>query len=443
MLSDSDYVPSHSDSDSTNSSIIEEEIVSELCFTESELADITEDIMLFADEMIKNNIISLSSPKFYDIIIQDIVELMLNEWQDNGIINYQQDDEDDIVDELQELVEQIVDVFISTMGPRRSIKYATTMQIKNDNGIIHQEQINKITALQKLPQPKQKTREWYEFRYGLISASNLWKVFGTDAQQNSLISEKCVPFESFQNRSQYMNTESAMHWGNKYEPVTVMVYEAMFGTKVGEFGCIRHPAYPYIGASPDGINIDTSNSSLYGRMLEIKNIVNREITGIPKEEYWIQTQIQMETCDLDECDFMETRFKEYSDEDVFYEDEEHEYKGIILHFIERNLTRESMPIYKYMPADLMLMRDETSKNNINEWIKCERILAKENDLVLFTKIYWYLEEYSCVLIERNRDWFRATVPKISKLWEQIEERRKDELKKDVNNSSNFTVVKLS
>ena len=52
-------------------------------------------------------------------------------------------------------------------------------------------------------------------------------------------------------------------------------------------------------------------------MVEIKNIVNREITGRPKEEYWIQTQIQMEVCDLDECDFVETRFKEYDSKEDY------------------------------------------------------------------------------------------------------------------------------
>ena len=45
----------------------------------------------------------------------------------------------------------------------------------------------------------------------------------------------------------------------------------------------------HLGASPDGINTDKT-SQLYGRMLEIKNIVNREINGIPKSEYWIQMQ---------------------------------------------------------------------------------------------------------------------------------------------------------
>jgi flagellin-specific chaperone FliS len=89
-----------------------------------------------------------------------------------------------------------------------------------------------------------------------------------------------------------------------------MIYEHMYQTKIDDFGCIQHPENDFIGASPDGINIDLSNKERFGRMLEIKNIVNREITGIPKEEYWVQTQVQMETCNLDECDFVETRFKE-------------------------------------------------------------------------------------------------------------------------------------
>ena len=35
-----------------------------------------------------------------------------------------------------------------------------------------------------------------------------------------------------------------------------------------------------------------------------------KLDGIPKKEYWIQMQLQMEVCDLDECDFLETRFIE-------------------------------------------------------------------------------------------------------------------------------------
>ena len=113
-----------------------------------------------------------------------------------------------------------------------------------------------IAQLQTIPQPEQRTTEWYEFRNGLITASNLWKVFGSQSQVNSLIYEKCKSVEPNALEFKTNSTTSPMHWGVKYEPITVMIYEAMYQTKICEFGCIQHPEYSFIGASPDGINID-------------------------------------------------------------------------------------------------------------------------------------------------------------------------------------------
>ena len=113
--------------------------------------------------------------------------------------------------------------------------------------------------------------------------------------------------------------DSPLHWGQKYEPISIEFYKKLYNTEITDFGCIKHPQYPFIGASPDGINTDPTNLR-YGRMLEIKNIVNREINGIPKTEYWIQMQLQMETCDLNECDFLETKFVEYESYNDFIQD---------------------------------------------------------------------------------------------------------------------------
>ena len=109
-------------------------------------------------------------------------------------------------------------------------------------------------------------------------------------------------------------------------------------------------------------NIDET-SERYGRMLEIKNIVNREITGIPKNEYWIQMQLQMEVCGLDICDFLETRFKEYDDESTFYNDNDNKWKGVILHFKKIDSSYE----YRYMPLEY-----KTSNDNISKWINDTR-----------------------------------------------------------------------
>ena len=176
----------------------------------------------------------------------------------------------------------------------------------------------KIDLLNLIEQPEQRTPEWYWFRYNLITASNGYKAYESQALQNALIYEKCKP-PLIMSENSYVNVESPLHWGQKYEPLSALLYEKEYDVKLGEFGCIKHPKYYFLGASPDGIIVNKLNTSgindRFGRMLEIKNVVSREINGIPKKEYWIQMQLQMETCDLDECDFLETRFKEIEEDE--------------------------------------------------------------------------------------------------------------------------------
>ena len=171
--------------------------------------------------------------------------------------------------------------------------------------------------IENKPQPEQRTKEWYEFRQNLITASNAWKALKSQATINQLIVEKCKQIDVSKYDS--INTSTPMHHGNKYEELSIMFYEKKYKTKIKDYGCIKHDKFDFIGASPDGINVDKT-SLRYGRMLEIKNPTSRELTGIPKEDYWIQMQLQMETCNLNECDFLETVFKEYESKDEFMED---------------------------------------------------------------------------------------------------------------------------
>jgi len=378
---------------------------------EDDYIEIINDIYDLIHECFQNNLIQLSTPTFYSNICKYVTDILYTEWEDADIC------EEEHYDEILELVEGVMETYSILCGiPQRSIPYTINTLDKLDQSEINilSEQID---YLKSLPQPEQRTPEWYEFRNGLITASNLWKVFGSQSQINSLIYEKCKSITLGPSEVRITNVNSPMHWGVKYEPVTVMLYENMYQTKIGEFGCIQHPTIPCIGASPDGINIDPS-SDRFGRMLEIKNIVNREITGIPKEDYWIQTQIQMETCDLDKCDFVETRILEYPTEKAFYEDTNQSHKGIILHFIKRDMDTNDDPIYKYMPID-----NELNYNSIHEWITNAKISASTEGLVLFTTIYWYVDQFSCVLIERNQEWFMKAAPKIKEVWDIIIQER--------------------
>jgi putative phage-type endonuclease len=387
--------------------------------TEDDIAELTETIYELNEDFMKEHVLKLSSPTFYEDMVTCICQLLFDDFCKSGLTHNDEDGEN--YDEFREFVENVTENYIEWATiPQRSIKYTEFNKDIDVSSVSIK--INRLQEINK-NQPKQKTEEWYDYRNGLLSASTLWKVFGSEAQRNSLIYEKCKPVDkSF---SYSTNTESAMHWGVKYEPVTIMVYENLYQTKVGEFGCIPHPRYNYIGASPDGINIDP-DSIKYGTMLEIKNIVNREITGVPKEEYWTQTQIQMETCDLDACDFVETRFIEYENETSFYQDESREYKGVILYFIQRpNMgsvaePTDNAPFYSYMPLSVPL-----DKESVENWVEEERANLRGDGKALFTTLYWYLDQFSCVLILRNRAWFYEAQPHVENLWRTIEKERKE------------------
>ena len=374
--------------------------------TNDDIADIIMDIYEQIDNYVQANLLKMSLPTFYSDICDDIAETIYMEWESAGVCD-------------EESYNDIIELVNNTMDTYKQANLQTQRSTSNVADKLSSYEIDtlsqQIQHLQSLSQPEQRTPEWYEFRNGLITASNLWKVFGSQSQINSLIYEKCksIAADGSAGENRSTNTNTPMHWGVKYEPVTVMLYEKIYQTHIGEFGCIQHPDYSYIGASPDGINIDPS-SDRFGRMLEIKNIVNRDITGIPKEEYWVQTQIQMETCNLDKCDFVETRIKEYPTEEDFYQDTSHEYRGVILHFVTRGLGSNDEPIYRYMPLNINIEPDA-----IQQWINTTKADASNSNQFLFTTIYWYLDEMSCVLIERNRKWFATAVTQIQAVWETI------------------------
>jgi len=262
-----------------------------------------------------------------------------------------------------------------------------------------------IYTLQHIPQPAQKTLEWYKFRHEHITASNAWKTFGSQSCQNQLIYEKCKSFiidKNEQPETKIVNlAESSLTWGHKYEPLTRMLYEDMNKTIIQDFGCIEHPIHNFLAASPDGIVIGQNN---YGRMIEIKNVVSREINGIPKLEYYIQTQLQMEVCNLNECDFIETKFKEFDSYNEYINTMSDNKKGIIIVYVENGDY-----VYYYMPFNI------TNENEINEWL--DNNMNHPGEWI--KNVYWCLEIYSCVLIKRQIEWFNYAITPLKNIWDII------------------------
>jgi putative phage-type endonuclease len=382
---------------------------------DTEIEELEETVLEMMEEYVYGLLAKISDPKFSTIVCDDLTAYFFGIWSDAEICI----DTDADYKEVERFIGQIFAKYMdeySILPPR---------QCAIDYPCIEVNITPSLERISSIPQPKQRTREWYEKRYGMLTASNISKALGSEAQRNSLIYEKCKPL-TMDHQYGSVNTENSMHWGVKYEPISAAIYEHMFSVKLSDFGCIPHEKYPFIGASPDGIVCDPSNSR-YGHMVEIKNIVNRDITGIPKEEYWIQMQVQLETCNLEYCDFVETRIKEYENVDQFYGDQERQYRGVVLYFVKKMLVagalpnvgvedgRLNIPHYEYMPIDIHI-------SQVGDWIKNKREELQE-EYVLYRTDYWYLDQISCVLVQRNREWFNAAVPRFVSIWETIEKER--------------------
>lgn len=393
-----------------------------LLFTEENECEIVETCLQLMCDYIDNEPSAICEENFHETMVEHVLELMLvlfepseNDYVKNlfsGSSSYSH---------LDDLFETMKTAILEKINIACEFFYEQIIPPRSHESTIIREPLNNVTRtrfqihidyLKNLPQPQQRTKEWYEFRHGLITASNAFKAFGSECLRNSLIYDKCKPLSVDNETSAIptkVNINTPMHWGQKYEPVSVMLYEHIYNTRVGDFGCIQHPTYSFLGASPDGIVIEPT-SDRFGRMLEIKNPFSREIIGVPKKDYWVQMQLQMETCDLDECDFLETHFIEYNNETDYLDDMSTQcYKGIIMYFAKS----DGNPHYEYKPIDM----------SFEDFEKWSEHLVDTNGLQWVNNIYWKLETISCILVVRNKKWFCDNVHVLKDLWSIVEQER--------------------
>lgn len=390
-------------------------------FNEETVFELMETVFHLVDNFLSENPHIVSEPNFYEIVLDEITNLFYIQIEDHINKN------DYIEDELDELLEDILNIVLDSFNLN---KIDRIEQDKRETEALTNNFISitedKIQKLREIPQPLQRTPEWYVFRWNLITASNAWKALENQTIINQLIYEKCQPLKNAEEDEpiKLINTNTSLHWGQKYEPVSILLYENIYNTQIEDFGCIQHPIYNFLGASPDGINVD-QQSTRYGRMLEIKNVVSRDINGIPKKEYWTQMQLQMEVCDLNECDFLETKFIEYPSTQDFYEDckiDENEgklickskdgkTKGIIMCFH----TKTGGPFYCYKPLNII------SETDIENWEESElaKYESEPYNYVFMKFLYWKLEVFSCVLVQRNTEWFKNNIGQLDKVWKTI------------------------
>lgn len=293
--------------------------------------------------------------------------------------------------------------------------YSITELVLTDPDLIQRNKVQ-IEKLKLIPQPEQRSQEWYDTRNNMLTASSIASIFNLNpyATRTKYLMEKCGFIKGF-------SGSAATEWGVKYEPVANSVYAHIYKTDVYEFGLIPHPVYKFVGASPDGITSE-------GIMIEIKVPTSRDITGDPPIYYWIQMQIQMEVADLDLCHFTELRIKEYAKEEDFWSnmDEKDNYKtidnkfhGCVLVFWDYELEKN-----KYIHAPFEFEHDQ-----LLEWIKETIKETEQKDFMLLNKSFWYVEKISIVPVKRDKEWFNKNIKEIQDFYNEIQYFKKEGIEK--------------
>ena len=165
--------------------------------TDEYIFEFIETVFLLMDEYVKNDPTAIADPDFNENLFEDIkyiVDVQFEDQFDDYMCSYS--DESD----MDELFEYAFKVYISSFLPERSIDHATNMVTNSatntciDHNPIDQDRVQfieaKINKLRNIPQPVQRTPEWYTFRHNLITASNAHKAFDSKSSINQLVYEK-------------------------------------------------------------------------------------------------------------------------------------------------------------------------------------------------------------------------------------------------------------
>lgn len=281
---------------------------------------------------------------------------------------------------------------------------------------------NRVKALLKLPFCAQKSPEWFKQRQTKITASEAAScLFATELVYSgfykSFPNAKRIKYKPDKGVNSYMTKQEyiirkcdeyygthafidtpATLWGKCFEDVAIRLYSLEYNAHVNEFGFVSHPKLNYLGISPDGITDD-------GVMLEIKCLFKRKIN--PNEipvYYWVQAQMQLETCNLDECDFLECEIKELTRQEFI--DSESKYKGII---IDNGQNQYVYPPIKEMNTDEFIEWGNLHVPEIPEELPEEGELTDEIKPVTpaFPALRYYdIYKWQVLKINRDKEWFK-------------------------------------
>jgi putative phage-type endonuclease len=249
----------------------------------------------------------------------------------------------------------------------------------------------------------QRTDAWHSKRGTMITASEVTKVWQSPASRLELLEKKLEPPLARSGG----NGVGALIWGTRFEPVAKKIFEDTTECQVIDVGCCTHPVYSFLGASPDGL-IVSNDPVRYGRLVEFKCPISRAEKAEIPEAYLNQMQMQMECTGIDECEYVEFRFKQ-----VF--------------FAEWSAFRGTRGCFAV--AEDAKVNYKPDKANIDEW----RATLDETDQLIF----WILSGIKKDLVARDPNWLPSHIHDLQMFWDDVVRHRAEGTKPEPLPSKTF------
>jgi hypothetical protein len=259
-------------------------------------------------------------------------------------------------------------------------------------------------ALMQRPQTTQRTADWYTEFKRCLTASELYKVFGSPRERGTLVLQKAGKIE-LSSRSgvsvSLRNSMSPFDWGICFEPVVKQILEFHWSAIIHDVGRFVHLTDTRLAASPDGLIIKSDkHPDMGGHLLEIKCPKSRTIGLKVPMEYYYQMQLQLEVTGVRACEYVEARFDFINDEDTGSE-----FYGKL--------------------AIVGCFNEEAS-----EWLPCKYVYGPIKDIQWTPDLgfnekvlelhTWKCEAYHHVRVYRDELWFASLKSKLDEFWEDVE-----------------------
>jgi len=239
----------------------------------------------------------------------------------------------------------------------------------------------------------QRTDAWLNTRGKMITASEVSKVWQTAASRLELLEKKLDP----PTRSDGSNPIPALIWGTRFEPIAKKIYEDTTQCEIIDVGCCQHPVHSFLGASPDGLIIPKyadADPHRYGRLVEFKCPMSRARKDEIPSYYVHQMQMQMECTGIDECEYVEFRFKQ-------------------VNFTQWDAATETKGVFAVDEAGKVDYKPDTI--DLHDW-QCS--LTEDHQY-----IYWVLTDIKKDFVPKDPNWLSDHLSELRAFWDDVERHR--------------------